>query len=167
MRMLLLGLALGMAAQAGAATVYKTVDAAGKVSYSDTPPAQGVAAEVIDVPEGRETDPDAAARLDEMRATTDRMQADRRAREQERAMQYVPAYPAYPADPAYSEPAESEGDSDSIWMVPYYQRPPYWHGGGHRPRPPQRPPYVWPEPPPPNTGSQSPRGLQQRLRAAR
>jgi hypothetical protein len=166
----LLAFALGGALPALGATVYKTVDAAGKVSYSDTPPAQGAAVEVIETRDSDASpDPDAAARLEQMRETTDRLRADRLAREQARALAPTPAYPEYPQEES------SRSDDGSGWLVPYY--PPYrrWHDDGHRPPPPPYvrpgppplpPPHVRPEPPP-DTDAHSPRGLRERLRAAR
>lgn len=71
---------------ADAATVYKTVDAEGVVSFSDTQPADATVVEVveIDVIEPRESATD-KQRLEDMRETTDRMVADRQARETHRA----------------------------------------------------------------------------------
>jgi hypothetical protein len=69
-----------------AATIYKSVDAQGRVTYSDQLP---VDTTVVDILEFTETAPtravDDAARLAEMRETTDRMAADRREREATRA----------------------------------------------------------------------------------
>jgi hypothetical protein len=158
----LLAIALAVALPALGATVYKSVDADGKVSFSDTPPPAGSATEVI---ETRDTDaspdPDAAERLQQMRETTDRLRADRLAREQARALPPAPAYPAYP-----EQDDGARGDDEDRWLLPYY--PPYrrWHGGGDH-RPPPRPPYAEPEPLPSGTRSLSPRGLNARLRDAR
>ncbi len=158
----LLAIALAGALPALGATVYKSVDADGKVSFSDTPPPAGSATEVI---ETRDTDagpdPDAAERLQQMRETTDRLRADRLAREQERALPPAPAYPGYP-----EQEDSAQRDDEDRWLLPYY--PPYrrWHGGGDH-RPPPRPPYAEPEPLPSGTRSLSPRGLKARLRDAR
>jgi hypothetical protein len=69
-----------------AATVYKSVDAQGRVSYSDQAPVDSA---VVDILEFDETTPtlaaEDAARLAEMRETTDRMAADRREREASRS----------------------------------------------------------------------------------
>lgn len=160
----MLSIALAGAFPAQGATVYRTVDAGGKVSFSDTPPPPGSATEVIEM---RDThagpDPEAAERLEQMRATTDRLREDRLAREQERALPPAPAYPGYP-EPAQEDSARR--DEAQPWLLPYY--PPYrrWHGGGdHRPWP--RPPYAEPEPLPSGSGALSPRGLKARLREAR
>jgi hypothetical protein len=68
-----------------AATIYKSMDARGRVTYSDQPP---LASTVVEILEYSETAPtlaaDDAARLVEMRETTDRMAADRREREASR-----------------------------------------------------------------------------------
>jgi hypothetical protein len=101
LRSLQVSLALLVLAQAAAATtVYKTVDADGRVSFSDNPPlpaeladaaaaVQGVQImriEVLDysTPASRPSPLD-SARLEAMRETTDRMAADRRERETHRA----------------------------------------------------------------------------------
>jgi len=152
--------ALLVALPALGATVYKTVDAEGKVSYSDTPPPAGTPAEVIETRAAPDVpDAEAAARLEQMRETTDRLRADRLAREQERAQPYAPE--SYPSEPPYQAPVEQR------WLVPYY--PPYRYrpGDGHRPPPPPRPPLLEPEPLPSGADALSPRGLQARLRKAR
>ena len=158
----MLAVALAYALPALGATVYKTVDADGKVSYSDTPPPQGVAAEVIETRDAYAgPDPDTAERLQQMRETTDRLRADRLEREQARALPPAPAYPDYPEE----DDSAQHDDGEDRWLLPYY--PPYrrWHGGGDRPPP--RPPYARPEPLPSGSSSLSPRGLQERLRKAR
>lgn len=68
------------------ATVYKTVDEEGVVSYSDTPPAKEVPVEtlVIDV-QAPQLGESAQEQLDALRETTDRMVADRQQREKHRA----------------------------------------------------------------------------------
>ncbi|MEZ5501105.1 MAG: DUF4124 domain-containing protein [Halioglobus sp.] len=70
-----------------AATVYKSVDENGVVSFSDTLPADDILLEtmVIEIEEGLAPSADAQQRLEDMRATTDRMAADRMAREKHRA----------------------------------------------------------------------------------
>jgi hypothetical protein len=72
--------------EARATTIYKSVDAQGRVSFSDQPP---VAAEVVDVYEYREPSPSRSAldaeRIEAMREVTERMAADRREREASRA----------------------------------------------------------------------------------
>jgi hypothetical protein len=69
-----------------AATVYKSVDENGVVSYSDTRPEEDVDVEtlVIEVQDPALTETE-QQRLEAMRETTDRMAADRMAREQQRA----------------------------------------------------------------------------------
>jgi len=81
-------------------TVYKSVDSAGNVSYSDQPPTDAVELEVMEFREPAPTrSAEDAARLAEMRETTDRMAADRREREQARAQARREAQPA----PVYQE----------------------------------------------------------------
>jgi hypothetical protein len=69
-----------------AATVYRTVDEHGVVSFSDTRPAGDVAVEtmVIDT-QAPQVSEAAQQRLQDMRETTDRMATDRMAREKHRA----------------------------------------------------------------------------------
>jgi hypothetical protein len=69
-----------------AATVYKTVDEQGVVSFSDRKPAGDAPVETLQV-EVQEPQPSAEveARLEAMRRTTDRLAADRRERERQRA----------------------------------------------------------------------------------
>jgi hypothetical protein len=69
-----------------AATIYKSVDAKGRVSFSDQPPVADSLIEVLEYTAAAPTRPAGdAARLAEMRETTDRMAADRREREVHRA----------------------------------------------------------------------------------
>ena len=104
----LLALGLLLAGQiAGATTVYKTVDARGRVSFSDQPPASDAAVEVLDysMPTVRPSPMD-TARLEAMRETTDRMAADRREREAHRAKLRAEARAAQAAAnpaPAYDD----------------------------------------------------------------
>lgn len=124
---LLLALLLGPFAQA--ATVYRSVDANGVVSYSDSPPADDAEVEilVIDVqdPELSETD---QQRLEAMRETTDRMAADRMAREKHRAE----LREQRARQQAAQEPPVYVVDSDDYPLYyPYRVRRPGWH----RPRP--------------------------------
>jgi hypothetical protein len=72
--------------EARATTIYKSVDAQGRVSFSDQPPA---GADVVDVYEYHEPPPSRSAldvdRIEAMREVTERMAADRREREASRA----------------------------------------------------------------------------------
>jgi hypothetical protein len=116
---------------ASAATVYKTVDENGVVSYSDTPPPEEVPVEtmVIDVqtPDLSETSQE---QLEAMRETTDRMVADRQQREKHRAemRQQQVASQAQPQVVQYTNPGSYSGTYSGYYPYPVY-RP------GHRPRP--------------------------------
>jgi hypothetical protein len=97
---LLLGALLGIAAPAYAITVYKSVDANGKVSFSDQPPGAGIRAETIEI--GDYTVPDSVdtdARLRAMRETTDRLRDDRRARTATQPATVAPPYVVYQPAP--------------------------------------------------------------------
>lgn len=155
---LLLGALLGFAAPACATTVYKSVDANGKVTFSDQPPV-GASTETIEI--GDYTVPDSVeteARLRAMRETTDRLRDDRLERERQRnSTQPASPYVVYQQQPQRIE------DSNPGYLVPVYRprypyRPQY---PDHHPQPPLRPDTL------PNTSSLSPRGLNARLRAAR
>lgn len=69
-----------------AETVYKSIDDSGTVNFSDTRPAGDIPVEtvIIEVPASPSSDV-AEQRLEDMRETTDRMAADRMAREKHRA----------------------------------------------------------------------------------
>ena len=129
---------------AWAATVYKTVDENGVVSFSDTAPVEEQAIEIIQIdartPESSES---AQEQLEAMRETTDRMVADRQQREKHRAelrqlqaektrQSQVIEYTA-PTDYSYSRSGTFTG---------YYPYPVYRPGAGHRPKP--RPPIARP-----------------------
>jgi len=67
-------------------TVYKTVDKNGVVNFSDTPPEDQTALEVLQIsPATPQPAEDHLERLATLRETTDRMAADRREREKHRA----------------------------------------------------------------------------------
>jgi len=132
-----------------AATVYKSIDDRGVVTFSDSPPVDGTFVETVEIdipvsPDGGQTQP----RLEDMRETTDRMAADRMAREKHRAemrelqakteAMQTPQY--YPADEYY--PAVYTG---GYYNYGYPPRRHYRRGGHVRPeypvgRPPLRPP---------------------------
>lgn len=92
-----------------AATIYKSVDEKGRVTFSDQMPVENTLVDVLNYTATAPTlAADDAARLDEMRETTDRMAADRREREESRArlrkeratpqvvlVQQQPYYPLY------------------------------------------------------------------------
>ena len=125
-------------ARAEPTTVYRTVDAQGNVSFSDQPPAEGPAEVLsIDVPPA----PDPAVleqRLEAMRETTDRMAADRRARESQRAELAAARRPAQEPEPAPDPvPRTLVVPTAPLYGWPGYNPP--W-----RPRPPVRPHPVHP-----------------------
>jgi hypothetical protein len=69
-----------------ATTIYKSVDARGRITYSDQVPVETTVVEILEYTETAPTlAADDVARLAEMRETTDRMAADRREREASRA----------------------------------------------------------------------------------
>lgn len=148
------GLALLCCLPGLTATVYRSVDENGVVSFSDTAPAGDTPVDtlVIDArtPEVSEAE---KQRLEDMRDTTDRMAADRMAREKHRAemrqlqaqtqQQYQAPYPQT-YDPGYV--GYSSGYSRSY---KYPRRRPWRPGHKPRPehpiaRPPLRPPVYQP-----------------------
>jgi len=141
-----------------AATVYKSIDENGVVSYSDTRPADDIAVETIVIddqapPAGEQ----AQQRLQDMRETTDRMVANRMAREKQRAeLRQIDAQiaaqkaalerPAYEADsPIYT--GYSGFPARRPWWPTYHRRPK--HPIAHPPLLPpveEHPPHVRPLP---------------------
>lgn len=127
---LLLGLALAVGGGAAmATTVYKSVDAEGRITFSDQPPPAEQLVEILDydVPQARRSAED-TERLEQMRETTDRMAADRREREAARAK------------------ARSEAAAARAAPYPEYVAERYYYPGYpllRRPvvRPPHRPPH--------------------------
>jgi hypothetical protein len=117
-----------------AATIYKSIDEHGVVSYSDTRPADDIVVEtlVIDIqalPPGEQ----AQQRLQDMRETTDRMVADRMAREKHRAELRQLAAQTQAQKAAQDLP---EVDNSATIYPGYYDYPvrrPWWPS--HRPRP--------------------------------
>lgn len=127
---LLSAIALLCCNTAMAATIYKSVDANGVVSYSDTKPEQEVLVETIEIQVQQPQSSDLTEqRLHDMRETTDRMVADRMARERHRAeMRQLDA----------QTPAEAAAQD----IPDYYDSPVTY--GGYYPYPAQRP---WLRPP--------------------
>lgn len=124
-----------------AATVYKTVDAKGVVTYSDTPPPEGTEAEtlVIDVQEA-ESAQGAQDQLEAMRETTDRMVADRQQRERHRAEMRKLQSESLPQVIDDSAAAGYDGPYTGYYPYLAYRprsghRPGYRPGGGYWPRP--------------------------------
>ena len=90
-----------------AATVYKTVDENGVVSFSDIPPAGQEDAEILEIrPPVQHSPEEYLANLEAMRESTDRLAADRREREKHRAeLKEIKAKTAAyetPVQPTYS-----------------------------------------------------------------
>lgn len=152
---------------AAAATVYRSVDANGTVSFSDRPPAD-VPAEQLQVDaKDPPPSPEVEARREAMRKLGAEMREDRLQREG-----LVP--PAAPASPVAGRNGDvDEGDRETRGYTgyPYYPGYPGYPGyPSWRPpgtRPPPWPPQAAPPIPRPNPDSASPRGLKERLRQAR
>jgi hypothetical protein len=170
-------LVLQLAAPTLAATVYKTVGANGVVTYSDTPPAEAVEVETLEIDaRAPELSDSAHEQLEAMRETTDRMVADRQQREKHRAemrkLQIESESRSQVID--YSAPAGNNGIYSGYYPYPVY-RP---RGGGYRPRPghPSVRPPLRPGPPVPELRPISPgydypaslirRGYSPQVRAA-
>jgi hypothetical protein len=132
--LLLLGLSAPVLAQS-AATVYRTVDEDGVVSFSDTPPEGDLPVEAVtlDVPAAQ--DPSAyQENLEAMRKSTDRMAADRRAREKHRAeLRELAAR----SEPQPVQAPQNLVDQYSTGWYGSYNSGGYYHPG----RPPWRPGY--------------------------
>lgn len=121
-----------MTPEAHGGKVYKYVNAQGAVTYSDSPPAETEEFEEITLPDYAAGDADAQRQTTEdMAQTTERLQADRRQREQDRKK----ANPVTP--PMVYSPAPEETRDPTLYPgYPYYYNRPY-----HRPRPRPQAPY--------------------------
>jgi Domain of unknown function (DUF4124) len=147
--LLLLAILMASPLRAAPTTVYKTVDDRGTVSFSDTPPPGDAPVETLQLETPAPASDDLyRQRLEDMRATTDRLAAERREREQHRAdlsrQAQVAGSPAAGA-PAAGTPAA--GSPAAAYLPGYYPYPVYWRGQwlphyrpGPAPRPPLRPP---------------------------
>ena len=115
---------LFQAAIGHSATVYKTVDENGVVSFSDMPPGDSASAEVLQITPALSKSPEEyLAWLDQMRDTTDRMAADRREREEHRAkLREVRARTA-----AYQVPESQAAAPDRSVLYPLYPLVPRQH----------------------------------------
>ncbi len=139
----LLALAVLCAVPAVATTVYKTVDENGVVSFSDARPEgeSPVETVVIDAQQSQLSPEEQQQRLEDMRETTDRMAADRMAREKHRAeMRQLQAQRA-PRESQSSYPEYYEPRVIYSGYSSYRNRRPGWN---NRPRPGHpiaRPPY--------------------------
>ncbi len=121
------------------ATVYKSVDENGVVNFSDTPPSNGLHAEVLQVTASTPQPPEAhLERLAAMREATDRMAADRRERERHRAeLREIKAKTA-----SYRPPAQPR-NTEYAGYYPVYSR--YYPRSNYPPlRPGYRPKPVHP-----------------------
>jgi Domain of unknown function (DUF4124) len=87
-----------------AATVYKTVDEDGVVSFSDTKPVSEEPVETLKInAQAPPVSAEEQQRLQDMRETTDRMAEDRMAREKQRAELRQQQQQAAPAQPDYTD----------------------------------------------------------------
>jgi len=134
-QLLALTLTLFVAGTAGAATVYRTVDRHGAVSFSDTPPAHAAipAQELHIDTNSNNSDPDAAKRLAAMRETTERMIASRMARERHRAELRKLAAETDLSRAAVDAPYPQQ--DNTVYQEPLYLTPYRRHHVGHRSQP--------------------------------
>lgn len=143
----LAALALLFSVPGFATTVYKSVDDSGVVNFSDTLIEDNVQLEEVEIDNTATPNDEAVQqRLDDMRETTDRMAADRRAREKHRAeLRELEAKASAQRAPDYYYPADY--DYQPVYTGGYYDysRRRHFRGGiYHRPehpiaRPPLRP----------------------------
>ncbi|MAT50979.1 MAG: hypothetical protein CMK32_07335 [Porticoccaceae bacterium] len=119
---------LAFFASSEAATVYKSVDADGNIAYSDRPPANYQQVEVIDIPEAPPaTVPSSEELIKSLSNTTERLRADRLAREAER----TPPTREYDYQGPPEERAEYR-DDDWRYYAPYRDPYRYYHRRNHR-----------------------------------
>ena len=118
-------------------TIYKSVDAEGRVTFSDQPPPGD---EVVDVLEYREPGPTTSAldreRIEAMREVTERMAADRREREADRARARAARQQAAPSSGYPGDTPEADYDRTYTGFYPAYRV--------RKPRPGFRPPHARP-----------------------
>jgi hypothetical protein len=116
------------------ATIYKSIDESGVVRFSDTLPTAGILVETFDIDERATPSVEQEQqRLQDMRETTDRMIADRMAREKHRAELRQLAAQTQAQKAAQTLP---EADNSTTIYPGYYGFPvrrPWWPS--HRPRP--------------------------------
>lgn len=120
-----------------AATIYKSIDENGVVSFSDTRPAEHLLLETVVIDEQRSPSSEQTQqRLQDMRETTDRMVADRMARERHRAelRQLDAQTNAQQAARDLSNRVDSSPTFTGVNTWPVYQPWRPWRPG-HRPRP--------------------------------
>ncbi len=121
-----------------AATIYKSIDKNGVVRFSDTLPMDEILVETVEIEEPVSLPGEQAQqRLQDMRETTDRMVADRMAREKHRAE--LRQLEAQTNAQRMAQDVPDSVDSSPIftgvntWPVYVPWRP--WRPGHHRPRP--------------------------------
>ncbi|GAB3319111.1 DUF4124 domain-containing protein [Haliea atlantica] len=115
--------------QEGTTRVYRTVNEQGVVEFSDTPPAEGVAVRQLEIAPIQPVDPaQVRADLEALRETTDRLVAERSAREAQRSPVVVLAPPS---------PAPADDGPGEIRQGVYL--PPVYYPFRHPPRPPHPP----------------------------
>ena len=146
----LTALTLLVCQQALTATVYKSIDEQGVVSFSDAPPQNEILLETVVIDnQASLSDDEAQQNLQNMRETTDRMVADRMAREKHRAevreleaqteTMQTPQYPEYYEGSTtysgyYNYPTRPyRGRPGHVRPVHPIARPPL-RRPGHRPR---------------------------------
>jgi hypothetical protein len=144
---LLAAVSLLYCSSAMAATIYKSVDANGVVSYSDTKPEHEVLVETIEIAVQQPASGELTQqRLQDMRETTDRMAADRMARERHRAeMRQLEAQTAA-REAEQDMPEYSDSPVTYGGYYPYPVQQPWLRPPHHRPehpiiRPPLLPPH--------------------------
>lgn len=137
--------------EASASTVYRTVDDKGTVSFSDTPPDEDVPVETLQIqaPPPQDSE-EARQRLEDMRETTDRMVADRQAREKHRAeIRQIQARTSALQSPGQSDPStDYVSTSSEYWGSHRYPARRPWRPiyRPHPKHPIARPPATRPRP---------------------
>jgi uncharacterized protein with WD repeat len=143
---------LALAAGAGE-TLYKSVDAAGNVTYSDEPPADAVQVQDVQVEPGPtpEAEQEAAVRSKQMTreadAAYDALMEQRRQQAEAREKARQEAEAARQRELERQRAAEDDTDDDATVIYTWPPWPPHHHPRPHPPRPPV-PPTPPPEPEP-------------------
>jgi hypothetical protein len=117
-----------------AATVYKSIDENGVVTYSDTRPTHDTQVETLLFDEQAPAPAEQAQqRLQDMRETTDRMVADRTAREKQRAEMRKLEAQINAQKAAQERPVDDNNAAIYTGYYGYPARRPWWPS--HKPRP--------------------------------
>jgi hypothetical protein len=120
---------------AASTVVYKSVDGSGAVTFSDTPPAEGISVETLSIVVPVSNAADSLQQLEAMRQTKDRMASDRQEREAQRELGRLRAEAAASSNAQRIQAVTEQVRYKYIYLPPPIAPP--WRPGYNGP--PQRP----------------------------